>query len=295
MPTYNHANFLRLAILSVINQTYKAWEMIIVDNHSQDETVQVVQGFNDSRITLLQINNNGVIGASRNKGIHKSKGEWVAFLDSDDLWAPNKLEVFFQSLYTDNEFDVWSADEYYVDAYHSIRRQLRYGPYKKSFYSHLLRNGNCLSPSATLVRRQFMFDHNIFFRENIEFVTAEDYDFWLNLTKAGARFKFMRQILGEFTIHENNNSKRLEMHKVNTLNVIQDHVFNIQEFDDNKAMLWRDILSRRQFIDGLISLRNGDWQFGIKTLAESINTSPLSCTQELFWLAQKSLLKLGFK
>ncbi len=89
IPTYNHARFLGRALQSVMDQTYKNWEVIIIDNHSQDNTDEIVEAFKDPRITLLKIHNNGVIAASRNMGIRAAKGEWIAFLDSDDHWYPN--------------------------------------------------------------------------------------------------------------------------------------------------------------------------------------------------------------
>ena len=92
IPTYNHAEFLRLAIQSIIEQTYDNWEIIIINNYSTDTTVELVEKFKEPRIRLINFNNNGVIATSRNIGIKKSRGEWIAFLDSDDIWYPSKLE-----------------------------------------------------------------------------------------------------------------------------------------------------------------------------------------------------------
>ena len=98
IPTYNRSIDLRRAIHSVIGQTYKNWELIIVDNHSNDDTDEMVSSFNNQRIKLFKIYNNGVIAKSRNYGITKSKGEYVAFLDSDDWWMERKLEFSIKLL-----------------------------------------------------------------------------------------------------------------------------------------------------------------------------------------------------
>ncbi len=79
IPTYNHANYLRKALQSVLDQTYKNWEAIVIDNHSTDDTKKVINKFNDPRIRYLKIHNYGVIAKSRNAGILAAKGEWVAF------------------------------------------------------------------------------------------------------------------------------------------------------------------------------------------------------------------------
>ena len=79
IPTYNHARYLGRALQSVLDQTYINWEAIIIDNHSTDNTDQLVASFSDSRIIYLKIHNNGVIASSRNAGIREAKGEWIAF------------------------------------------------------------------------------------------------------------------------------------------------------------------------------------------------------------------------
>ena len=92
IPTYNQANLLKLALESVRAQTESDWEAVIVNNFSEDHTREVVQAFDDQRLRLIDFRNHGVIGASRNRGIKESRSEWVAFLDSDDLWESEKLE-----------------------------------------------------------------------------------------------------------------------------------------------------------------------------------------------------------
>ena len=96
IPNFNHGKYLSRAVESVKSQTFENWEIIIVDNHSTDETDQVIQPWICDKIQLLKINNNGIIAASRNFGILHSKGEWIAFLDADDWWAERKLEACFK-------------------------------------------------------------------------------------------------------------------------------------------------------------------------------------------------------
>ena len=98
IPTYNHAHYLKQALQSVIDQTYDNWEALVVDNHSEDNTDDIVNSFNDKRIKLFKIHNKGIIAASRNLGIKHSIGKWVAFLDSDDWWYPERLNKSVQIL-----------------------------------------------------------------------------------------------------------------------------------------------------------------------------------------------------
>ena len=93
-PSYNSAKFIAETIQSVQNQTYKNWEMIIVDDGSSDETESVVLSIiqNDNRIQFYKLTQNSGPAVARNTGIEKAKGNYIAFLDSDDLWKPQKLE-----------------------------------------------------------------------------------------------------------------------------------------------------------------------------------------------------------
>lgn len=94
-PLYNCEQFLPLTIDSVINQTYKNWELIIVDDMSTDNSLQKAMQYaqQDSRIRVIELKEKGGPAAARNKGIEVANGKYIAFLDSDDLWLPEKLEV----------------------------------------------------------------------------------------------------------------------------------------------------------------------------------------------------------
>lgn len=92
MPSYNTGRFIAETIGSVISQTYTNWELLIVDDCSTDNTDDVVLRYKDSRIKYLKNEKNSGAAVSRNKALRQAKGRWIAFLDSDDLWMPEKLE-----------------------------------------------------------------------------------------------------------------------------------------------------------------------------------------------------------
>ena len=91
-PSYNSAKFIKQCIESVIAQTYTNWEMLIVDDYSSDNSLQILKKYNDKRIQLIELDKNVGASESRNVAIRKAKGKYIAFLDSDDLWEPQKLE-----------------------------------------------------------------------------------------------------------------------------------------------------------------------------------------------------------
>lgn len=110
MPSWNTGEFISESIQSVLNQTYQNWELIIVDDCSTDNTDEVVAAFQDKRIRYLHNEHNSGAALTRNYGLREAKGEWIAFLDSDDLWAPDKLEHQIRFM-QDNKYSI-SYTEY---------------------------------------------------------------------------------------------------------------------------------------------------------------------------------------
>lgn len=92
MPSYNTGKYIAESIQSIIEQTYKNWELLIIDDCSTDNTDDVVSQFRDLRIRYLKNDKNSGAAVSRNYGLQEAKGKWIAFLDSDDLWMPQKIE-----------------------------------------------------------------------------------------------------------------------------------------------------------------------------------------------------------
>lgn len=104
MPAYNCEQYIAQSIQSIINQTYKNWELVVVDDQSSDNTVSVINQFDDERIQLIQLEKNSGAAIARNTAIEAAKGDFLAFLDSDDLWHAQKLEkqlIFMQG----NDYD----------------------------------------------------------------------------------------------------------------------------------------------------------------------------------------------
>ena len=91
MNCYNGERYLRESLSSVLNQTYKNWELIFWDNKSQDESVKIFNSFNDKRFKLFNAEKHTILYEARNLAIQKTTGELIAFLDTDDIWLPDKL------------------------------------------------------------------------------------------------------------------------------------------------------------------------------------------------------------
>lgn len=236
VPTYNHAEFLKEAIDSVINQTYVHWELIIVNNYSDDNTEEVVKSYVDPRIKFINFHNHGVIASSRNKAISESKGDWLAFLDSDDIWYPEKLQDCISALSESEADAICHGEKWRWD--NGVSRDVEYGPESKSDYCSLLFKGNCISTSATICRRSAVLDVGCF-SEDTDLVTAEDYDLWLKLAKADKKFIFISKILGEYRIHPDGNSQAIRKNISAIISVIDRHIRKFKEHGILDALLYR--------------------------------------------------------
>lgn len=200
IPSFNHARFLGRALQSVIDQTYTNWEIIIVDNHSTDNTDEVVACFFDPRITFLRINNNGIIAASRNAGIGASKGQWIAFLDSDDWWRADKLEICV------NQIDA-KVDFIYHDLLiirdkkdYFKRKRIRSRQVRRPALLDLVMHGNAVATSSVVVRASLLRQvHGM--DEDPDIIAAEDYNTWLSIAEISDNFLFIPKILGHYMVH----------------------------------------------------------------------------------------------
>lgn len=225
IPTYNQADFLRIALRSVLDQEFDDFEVLVVNNFSTDHTLEVVSEFNDPRLQAINFKNNGVIGAGRNVGIRASRAPYIAFLDSDDTWRPGKLTKVAQVIEATPEIGlVAHLQEMVWDG--PVRTRTNFGPppgFSEDVYEYLLLVGNLLATSAAVVRRDRLEQVGLF-SEDTALVTAEDYDLWLKLAKV-CQFRFIPQVLGSNQVHLDSASSRIEQH-INSVLAVLEKNFN---------------------------------------------------------------------
>ncbi len=187
IPTYNHAHFLGRAIVSALCQTFQDFEVIVVDDASDDDTAQVIERLRDPRVRLVRLPKHGGAARARNVGIAQARGEWIAFLDSDDEWLPEKLER--QLAWLDGDGDPKTA-LVYCPYYRQgtggecVVRPKR-EPRQGDALDALLTGKGIPTTSAYLVRRSALlaiggFDETL--------ASAQDLDLLLRLAQASHRF-----------------------------------------------------------------------------------------------------------
>ena len=193
--TYNRAHCLNKALDSIINQTYSNWEVILVDNHSTDGTFELVNKYREERIRTYLINNDGIIAASTNLGLHHSRGEYIAFLDSDDWWLPSKLEQSIKALNDGAEFVYHGCIQIREDGKGNIlKRKFRFRQVRSPVFEDLLQYGNAICCSSVVVKKELLINVGGF-SEDREIIAAEDYETWLRLSKHTEKFKKLNDCL----------------------------------------------------------------------------------------------------
>jgi len=180
MPTYNQAEYINAAIDSVLAQSYQKFELIVIDNYSEDLTWDAVQSYNDPRIKCLKFDNKGVIAAARNFGVNHSTGSVLAFLDSDDIWLPEMLNTQLNLL--SDEFSIVSSSFDPIGNTTVCRHHLNYINEKsvKIFYYEDIINANPIMTSSVILYKS-NFERSGGFDESLKFRFIEDWDLWLRL------------------------------------------------------------------------------------------------------------------
>lgn len=198
LPTFDRTTLLREAAESVLNQTWRSWELLIVDDGS---TVRVEDWLPvDSRIRVFHLAHSGNIARVRNAGLRSAGGEYVGFLDSDDRWHPRKLELQVQRLETNPDTDWCHGEGALIDA-KGARIEQRAGPpwepREGRFAETMIRTDANIALPTVLVRRRLA--QSIGFDERVP--TVDDYDFLLQLSLRASAVAVEGCVVAEFRQH----------------------------------------------------------------------------------------------
>ncbi|WP_234571716.1 glycosyltransferase family 2 protein [Rhodohalobacter sp. 614A] len=184
IPTYNRAHLITEAIDSVLSQTYNNFELLVVDDYSTDNTEKVIKSYNDSRIHYLANTRKKGAQGARNTGLFAAKGEWVAMLDSDDIWLPEKLEKQIDYLLKKTKQKIVGIGCGFASYdFKNNRIVSKRIPSKVAFSRKDLLYENCIGGfSVFIFKKKAAFRFNGF---DEEFTARQDLDFYISLTDIG--------------------------------------------------------------------------------------------------------------
>lgn len=221
MPAYNSSKTIGIAIESLLGQTFINWELLIINDGSTDSTLDVIAKFNDIRIRVVTQNNQGVAEA-RNVGLRLSRGEYIAFLDSDDLWLPEKLQaqlsIFTKSshklglVYTKHRGFLKSPENSFsMDVDASIG-------YENDYYRLLIMD---YIPTLTVMIRASVVREIGYFRGDLQ--GTEDWDYWIRVSRVYNLLRIDRE-LALYRIQSNSLSRNKDRHAIEELKVLDAHL-----------------------------------------------------------------------
>ncbi len=199
MPSYNRAYCIERALNSLYKQTFKNFELIVIDNNSTDNTSEIVNKYKKKiKIFFYKINNNGIIAKSRNYGIKKSSGQYLAFLDTDDWWKMDKLQISLDYLIKGYDivyhdlYSVYKKNNFFKNLW-KIRTRKLSNPIRKD----LLIYGNAINNSSVVLSKEIFLTIGGF-SEDPNLISSEDYDAWIRFSKKTEKFKKIKKTLGYY-------------------------------------------------------------------------------------------------
>lgn len=271
IPTYNRAEFLSTAITSVLNQTFQDFEIIVVDDCSKDNTPEVVSRFNDKRIKYIRNETNKGEAGARNTGIVNSNSEYIAFLDDDDEWLPEKLELQV-NLLKNSPTKVGVVYTGYIEIDRTNKKILwKMIPTKKGDIHKDMFIKNYVGIPSTVILRRVCFERIGLFDENVVYPT--DYDMWIRISKE-FYFEYIEKPLVRYHIHDNSisNNSEIRIRGIETMLKRYSQIFS----SNSKAH------SQYYIRLGVLYCRNGNAKKGKESFLKAIRLYPFEIRNYLF-------------
>jgi glycosyltransferase involved in cell wall biosynthesis len=292
-PAYNASKFIAQTIKCVLEQTYTNWEMIIVDDGSTDETALEIKPFLvDKRIKYFY-QENGKQSKARNHALHYAKGEYIAFLDADDLWVANKLEIQIKVLEENNVDLVYSQGYVFTDSFENTTLvNTTVGRSTNNFLGQLI-TANRIPILSVLLKSEKLKEVGNF-NEHPKIQNAEDFHLWMTLADNGCTFYGMKERLFYYRRYANQSSNDLIMSVQCEVWAIS--IINFKNFDRNQKIEIMKTRINRAFMLNISVLSNEKFN---KIL--SLYKSPLSLYTQFYLLitvsffGKKLFEKIGYK
>jgi teichuronic acid biosynthesis glycosyltransferase TuaG len=220
IPTYNSASTLRKALKSIFQQTYKNFEVIIMDSYSTDNTLNIVKEFKSKKIRIMQISKNKRLSYVRFVGITKAAGKYIAFLDSDDVWDRKKLKT---------QLTLMGKQKFSSTAFNLVKKnkKLKIDNFPKFLSIDDLIYSRPIANSSVIVEKKLI--HEIAKKyQNVEY--AEDYLWWLKIMSKLGRTLFINKVLVEINIQQKSRTKMNFLKNLKSLFFIYKKILNFNTF-----------------------------------------------------------------
>lgn len=231
IPTYNSVATLGRALLSVDSQTFRDFEVLVCDDGSTDNTEKVARDFSGRfDIEFIRDVHWGGPARPRNNGLRRAQGEYIAFLDSDDWWYPDKLQRVER--YTGGADVIYHDLDIYTPKGQALFRKVRGRRLNEPAFTDLMRNENALITSSVVARKS-VIDEVGGLEEDRSIVSLEDFDLWLKLARRTEKFFYIPLSLGAYWAGEGSISMA-SAEKIKRLNIIYGRYLGLLSSEDRE-------------------------------------------------------------
>ena len=285
MPSYNYACYLPAAIESILRQTYRNLELVIVDDCSTDGSLSVAEEWlqRDSRIVLVRHERNQGLAATRNSGLAASRGEFIALCDTDDIWLPFKLEKQLDCLRTDSRFGMVHSDAWIIDKagaktgkrfselYHR-----RGQPVRGELFDELCRRNFICVPTVVARREALEFAGGF----DASLRSLEDWVCWTRLS-AAFQVGYLNEPLALYRYHAgslSNTKRNMAQNRLRALEILESTIAGISS--GNRYVM--------RYSRGVSQWETGDYGGAARTFAALAKQRPWDCRSLIRWLASSA-------
>jgi len=221
LPVYNGQKYIKEAIESIINQTYKDFELWIIDDGSTDKTQEIVESFKDSRIKGIILEQNNGNYFARNLALMESNSLYIAYQDADDISQPNRLQILLRTL-MDSKSDVVYSSLDRIDEFGNRLDIKKAITNSENIYPTMLLR-NCIYQPSSMISVQSIRDKNIYYHDSQKSVS--DYQFWFNCLENNLNILGVNQPLIKYRIHKNQLSSQNKEERLAIISDIQSNAW----------------------------------------------------------------------
>lgn len=280
IPVYNAAEHLKETLESIFSQTFTNLEVVAVDDGSADDSVAILRSYGD-RVVLVEQENQGP-AAARNQGVKHARGEWIAFLDADDLWVPGKLEAQLASM---NGCEWSYTDSIFMGGANDQKRDSELNDKPSGDVFEALICGNFIGTSSLMIKRAVFLEFDGF---DQQLRSIQDWDLWMRIA---SRYPvaYLGEPMVKYRVHSSSTSRSTRKTLPNHLRVIN-KVFSLDGVGASKMHLKPLAKANSLSICSQIAEEEGDYAFAFQCAIRAFGEQPANAGRAI--RAIKSAIKL---
>ena len=266
MNCYNGETYLHKSIQSVLEQTYKNWELIFWDNRSEDKSAEIFKSYEDERLKYYYAPKHSLLYEARNEAIKKSSGELIAFLDTDDFWEKDKLDLqipFFKDL----KVGVVYGNLFIVNEKLNTKKLFLKGEKPRGFILDNLLKDYCTGLVSLVIRKSLLDKHEAFDRT---FDYIGDFDLMIRMSSK-YKFEYVDKPIASWRSHWNNATLLKKNDQINELKIWTKKMKNYSDIFNNKNFTYIDRkINNLEIVSLILDKRHKEARFKIKKVPFSL-------------------------